>query len=61
MGEKKRDMHERAALNYLDEVAEGTDAAWSKMDELEWRRWSFIMAFRITAAVVYAILALKED
>lgn len=52
---------EDKATEQLDVADEMLNAGWSKMDDLEWKRWAFIIAVRLVSSLVYAILAIREE
>lgn len=54
-------MSETKATEQLAEAEEMLEAGWSKMDSLEWKRWTFIMAVRLMSALVYAILSIRKE
>ncbi len=49
--------YEQKALEQVIEIKEMENAGWTKMDDLEWKRWGFILVIRSVTALVYAILA----
>jgi len=52
---------ETKAIEQLNKAEEMLKAKWTKMDNLEWKRWAFIMSFRLLSALVHAILSIKEE
>ena len=54
-------MSETKATDQLEKAEKMLEAGWSGMDNLEWKRWAFIMAVRLMSALVYAVLSIREQ
>jgi len=54
-------MNETKAIEQLNEAEEMLKAAWTRMDNLEWKRWAFIMAVHLSSALVHAVLSIREE